>query len=392
MLIERAPEVFREKQDIDVRIRHEVMELDLANKRVRVERLETGKSSWEPFDQLLIAMGASPLCPSVPGSDASGIYGVNTLGSGIRILRAVEQKRPKRAVIVGGGYIGLEMAEALVRQGLSVSLVDRSSQVMKTLDPDMGVLVSEALRRIGVELFLEQSLQAFEVSGGKVSAVVTEKQCLPTDLVILGMGVRPNSELADKAGIPLGEKGSIRVNDRMQTDVENVWAAGDCAQTFHLVSRRPFFMPLGTVANKQGRVAGINLGGGNAVFPGVVGTAASKICDWEIARTGLMEKEIKDLGIEYVSSIIESRTHAGYYPNSGPITVKLIAEKGSGRLLGGQIVGAEGSAKRIDIVAICLHAGFSVDQMIDLDLSYAPPFSIPWDPVVIAARDLTKVL
>lgn len=328
-MIDRAPEVFREKQNIDVRIRHEVVALDLSKQRVQIEQAETGKSSWEPFDQLLIATGASPLSPSVPGSDASGIYGVNTLDSGIR-----------------------------VRQGLGVSLVERSSQVMNSLDPDMDVLVSDALRGIGVELFLEQSLQAFEISGGKVSAVVTEKLSLPTEMVILGMGARPNSELAAKAGIPLGEKGSIRVNEGMQTEMENIRAAPDCAQTFHLVSRRPFFMPLGTVANKQGRVAGINLGGGNAIFPGVVGTAASRICDLEVARTGLMEKEIKQLGIEYASSTIKSRTRAGYYPDSGRLTVKLLAEKGSGRLLAGQIVGAEGSAKRIDIVAIPLQAGY----------------------------------
>ena len=328
-MIDRAPEVFREKQNIDVRIRHEVVALDLSKQRVQIEQAETGKSSWEPFDQLLIATGASPLSPSVPGSDASGIYGVNTLDSGIR-----------------------------VRQGLGVSLVERSSQVMNSLDPDMDVLVSDALRGIGVELFLEQSLQAFEISGGKVSAVVTEKLSLPTEMVILGMGARPNSELAAKAGIPLGEKGSIRVNEGMQTEMENIRAAPDGAQTFHLVSRRPFFMPLGTVANKQGRVAGINLGGGNAIFPGVVGTAASRICDLEVARTGLMEKEIKQLGIEYASSTIKSRTRAGYYPDSGRLTVKLLAEKGSGRLLAGQIVGAEGSAKRIDIVAIPLQAGY----------------------------------
>ncbi len=392
MLVERAPETFRQKQNIDVRIRHEVVGLDLSRQRVQVEQAENGKSSWESFDQLLIATGASPLCPDVPGSHASGIHGVNTLDSGIRIRQVIEQKKPKRALIVGGGYIGLEMAEALVRQGLSVALIERSSEVMNTLDTDMGALVSDALRRIGVELFVEQSLQAFEISGGEVSAVVTDKQNIPADMVILGMGARPNSDLAAKAGIPLGEKGSIRVNEKMQTDVEKIWAAGDCAQTFHLVSRRPFYMPLGTVANKQGRVAGINLGGGNAAFPGVVGTAASRICDLEVARTGLMEKEIKQLGIEYASATIKSRTRAGYYPNSGGITVKLLAEKASGRLLGGQIVGAEGSAKRIDIIAISLHAGFGVDQMINLDLSYAPPFSIPWDPVVIAARNLVKLL
>ncbi len=284
------------------------------------------------------------------------------------------------------------MAEALVLRGLHVSLVEKSAQVMNTLDSDMGELVSKALKDVGVELFLEESMENFQTSEGRVSAVITDKRSIPTDLVILGLGVRPNSVLAANAGIPLGEKGAIKVNDRMQTEMEGIWAAGDCAQSFHLVSRRPFYIALGTVANRQGRVAGINLGGGYATFPGVVGTAVSKICAVEVARTGLQENEIKQLGLEYVSAKIESSTRAGYYPKAGRITVKLLAEKGSGRLLGGQIVGMEGAAKRIDVLATSLHAGFTVDEMINLDLSYAPPYSPVWDPVVIAARNLLKLL
>jgi NADPH-dependent 2,4-dienoyl-CoA reductase/sulfur reductase-like enzyme len=182
------------------------------------------------------------------------------------------------------------------------------------------------------------------------------------------------------------------VDNRLQTGIDGIWAAGDCAETFHLVSRRPFYVALGTVANKQGRVAGINLGGGDATFPGVVGTAVTKVCELEVARTGLQEKELKQLGLQYQTATIKSQTRAGYYPGVGPITVKLLAEQGSGRLLGGQIVGAEGSAKRIDIVAVALHAGFNVAQLIDLDLGYAPPFSPVWDPVHIAARELAKLV
>ena len=298
----------------------------------------------------------------------------------------------KRGVVVGGGYIGLEMAEALVRHGLEVSLVSRPPQVMGTLDDDMGALVSQALRDVGVSLYPEETLTAFETKDGKVTGVVTDKRTLPTDIVVLGLGVRPNTALAAAAGIPLGEKGAIRVNDRMETGIAGIWAAGDCAESFHLVSRRPFYVALGTVANRQGRVAGINLGGGYATFPGVVGTAVTKICQVEVARTGLQEKEIAALGLKHVSAVIKSRTKAGYYPGAGDITVKLLAERGSGRLLGGQIVGREGSAKRIDTVATALHAGFTVEEMINLDLGYAPPFSPVWDPVVIAARAVAKML
>lgn len=331
-----------------------------------------------------------PLCPDLPGSDAVEICGVNTLQSGLEIRQKLDGGGIKKGVVIGGGYIGLEMAEALVRHGMEVSLVNRAPQVMVSLDYDMGALVSQALRDLGVSLHLEETLTAFETKKGKVTGVVTDKRTLPADMVILGLGVRPNTGLAAAAGIPLGEKGSIRVNNRMETGIAGIWAAGDCAESFHLASRRPFYIALGTVANRQGRVAGINLGGGYATFPGVMGTAVTKICEMEVARTGLQEKEIATLGLEHVSAIIKSRTKAGYYPGAGEITVKLLAEKGSGRLLGGQIVGMEGSAKRIDTVATALHAGFTVEEMINFDLGYAPPFSPVWDPVVTAARVLAK--
>jgi NADPH-dependent 2,4-dienoyl-CoA reductase/sulfur reductase-like enzyme len=368
------------------------MEIDLSHRRVLVQKLGDGKSWWEPFDQLLIATGAVPVCPNVPGADAHGIYGLSTLETGIQLRQALDREKPQQAVIVGGGYIGLEMVEALILRHLSVSLVEKEPQVMNTLDPDMGALVSHELRRVGVNLHLEESLKGFEVSGGHVRAVITEKWSLPADLVILGMGVRPNSILAENAGIPLGEKGAIRVNNRMQTEVEGLWAAGDCVQSHHLVSRKSFYIALGTVANKQGRVAGINIGGGYATFPGVVGTAITKICALEVARTGLQEKEAQQMGLDYITAKIEGHTRAGYYPGAGRIVVKVLAEKGSGRLLGGQIVGNEGSAKRIDVLAIALHAGLAVEEMINLDLSYAPPFSPVWDPVLIAARQAAQLV
>ena len=371
---------------------HEVEEIDPKNRRVLVKCLQSKRGWWEPYDRLLIATGALPFCPRAPGYEARGIFGLHSLQSGITVRNAVDAEQPKTAVVIGGGYIGLEMAEALVMRGLDVSLVDRGVQVMNTLDPDMGSLVSDALVEAGINLYREEALEAFEVADGRVRAVVTDKRTLPADIVILGLGVRPNTELADKAGIPLGVRNAIRVNDRMRTAIDGIWAAGDCVESFHLVSRRPVNIALGTIANKQGRVAGINLGGGYATFPGVVGTAASKICKWEVARTGLQEHEIKAIGLEHVAAKIESTTRASYYPHAGPITVKALAEKGSGRLLGAQIVGIEGAAKRIDIFATALHAGMSVQEMINLDLSYAPPYSNAWDPVLIAVRQADKAV
>jgi NADPH-dependent 2,4-dienoyl-CoA reductase/sulfur reductase-like enzyme len=389
-LVTVTPEEFRKERNIDARILHEVTALDLSKRQVHVLSLTDKKEWWEPFDQLMIATGTLPIKPDVPGVDAHGIYGVNNLQSGVEVRQAVDGQKAKRAVIIGGGYIGLEMAEALVRRGMEVSLVERAPQVMLTLDPDMGVLVSEALMAIGVKLYREESLQGFDVHQGRVQAVVTDKRNLATDMVIMGMGVRPNAALAAQGGISTGERGAIVVDERMQTTVEGVWAAGDCVQSFHLVSRRPMHIALATVANKQGRVAGINIGGGAAVFPGVIGTAISKIYDVEVARTGLQEREIQQLGWGYVTRKIEGMTRPGYYPGAGKITVKVLAEKGSGKLLGGQIVGEEGAAKRIDIFALALHAGFTVEEMINLDLSYAPPYSPVWDPVLIAAREIAK--
>jgi NADPH-dependent 2,4-dienoyl-CoA reductase/sulfur reductase-like enzyme len=357
---------------------------------VRVRKVSEDGSWWEPFDQLLVATGALPIVPDVPGVDAGGIYGVSTLQSGIDVRQAVDQTRPEKAVIVGGGYIGVEMAEGLRRRGAKVALVEMLPQVMTTLDPDMAAPVADALRDAGVDLYLGERLVAFEAADGRVNAVVTDRRTLPADIVVLGTGVRPNTDLAADAGLELGERGSIVVNERMQTPTQGVWAAGDCAQSFHLVSRRPFHVALGTIANKHGRIAGINLGGGYATFPGVLGTAITKFFNLEIARTGLQEREIADLGWQCEAVKITSHTRFPFMPESGEVTVKLLVEPGCGRLLGGQIVGAQGSAKRIDTIAVALHASMTADQLVDLDLAYAPPFSPVWDPVAIAARQASK--
>jgi NADPH-dependent 2,4-dienoyl-CoA reductase/sulfur reductase-like enzyme len=385
-LVAKNPQELYEEHNITVKTDHAVEEIDLEKARIRIRQNGDAGDGWEPFDLLMIATGALPIRPPIDGIDAKGIFGINTLQSGLDLMAYLEENQPKEAVVIGGGYIGLEMAENLLLRGMDVSLVERAPEVMGTLDTDMGAKVSEALIRMGVHLYREESLEAFETEHGYVKQVVTDQRRLPAGIVVLGMGVKPNVSLAQEAGIRIGESGAIAVDDTMHTDAENVWAGGDCAESFHLISRRPVNIALGTVANKHGRVAGTNMGGGYAVFPGLVGTAVSKICEVEVARTGLQEKEIHQTGRAYVSAVAESSTRAGYYPDAGSISVKILAEKGNGKLLGAQIVGKEGAAKRIDILATALHAGLTVEEVAELDLSYAPPYSPVWDPVAIAAR------
>ncbi|MES9539830.1 FAD-dependent oxidoreductase [Actinomadura sp. NPDC000600] len=385
-LIARTPAEFQER-GIDLRLRTEAVEIDPGGGRVRVRSLDGGGESWEPYDHLVIATGAVPTRPRLPGADAEGVHGVQILDDGVAIRRAVEDGSPRRAVVVGGGYIGLEMAEALVMRGLEVSLVDFADQPMRTLDPDVGALVADAMRGIGVKLYLGEPVEGFDTSpDGRVTAVRTESRTLPADLVVLGLGVRPASGLARDAGIETGSTGGIVTDRRMRTRTERVWAAGDCVETRHLISGAPVAIALGTHANKQGRVAGIGIGGGYATFPGVIGTAVSKICHVEVARTGLNEAEAAAAGFETLSVAVGSTTRAGYIPGGAAMTTKLIAERRSGRLLGAQIVGEENAAKRIDGLAIALWNGMTVEEMTGLDLGYAPPFAPVWDPVLIAAR------
>jgi len=380
-LIARTPQQFRDRLGIDVRMRHEAVGVDLGKREVEVRDHEHRRTYRVGFDQLLFGTGARPLKPDLPGIDGDQVHGVQTLEDAQDLLTHAQRIEPTRVAVVGGGYIGLEIAEAFLQRGAQVTVLERSPQVMRTLDPDMGALVSDAMREHGIDVRC-----GTEVTGFEKGLVRTEQGDVETDLVVLGLGVRPNSELAADAGVALGAGGAIGVDRRQHTDLDGVWAAGDCCESFHLVSQRKVYIALGTVANKQSRVAGINIAGGYATFPGVVGTAVSKICSTEVARTGLGEAEAAAAGFAATAFTAESTTRAGYYPGASPIRVKLVVEDGSGRVLGGQIVGREGAAKRIDVLATAITARMTVRDLIDLDLSYAPPFSPVWDPVQVAAR------
>jgi NADPH-dependent 2,4-dienoyl-CoA reductase/sulfur reductase-like enzyme len=387
-LVVRTPQEFRDQNRIDVRLKHEALAIDTDAQQVEVRDHDHGRTVRLPYDQLLIGTGARPLRPDIPGINGESVLGVQTLGDAERVMERTQRSEPKSVVVVGGGYIGLEMAEAFLRRGAKVTVVDGAPEVMGSLDPDMGALVRAAMVKMGIEVRCGSPVSGFEPG----SVHLESGDTLPADLVILGLGVVPNTDLAKEAGIETGVKGAIRVNTRLQASVEGVWAAGDCTESFHLVSRQPVHIALGTVANRQSRVAGINLGGGYATFPGVVGTAVTKVCATEVARTGLNENEADAAGLGYVVAKIKATTRAGYFPGTKPIIVKMLAEKGTGRLLGAQIVGEEGAGKRIDSVAVALTARFTAEELISTDLSYAPPFSPLWDPVQVAARQVVGQL
>jgi NADPH-dependent 2,4-dienoyl-CoA reductase/sulfur reductase-like enzyme len=386
-LIARSPEEHRARH-IDLRMRTEVTEIDVDRQRVRARDVVSGAESWTAYDKLVIATGARPVRPDLPGIDAPGVHGVQTLDDGQALLDTLARTQGRRAVVVGAGYIGVEMAEALVKRGYEVTVVNGGTEPMSTLDPDMGRLVHRAMEGLGITMVNDAPVTELRTGDdGRVRAVATEEAEFPADVVVLGIGVRPETTLARAAGLPLGRHGGLLTDLAMRVrGHEDIWAGGDCVEVLDLVSGQERHIALGTHANKHGQIIGSNVGGGYATFPGVVGTAVSKVCDLEIARTGLREKDAQRVGLRFETVTVKSTSRAGYYPGAALMTVKMLAERGTGRLLGVQIVGREGAAKRVDVAAVALTARMTVEQMTALDLGYAPPFSPVWDPVLVAAR------
>jgi NADPH-dependent 2,4-dienoyl-CoA reductase/sulfur reductase-like enzyme len=390
-LVARSPEEHR-RNGIDVQMRTEVTAIDLGARAITVHDVDSATERIEPFDQLVIATGASPKRPDFPGIAAPGIHGVQTLGDGVALNEDLLRLDPStgHAVVVGAGYVGLELAEALHRRGMQVTIVEAGEQPMAKLDPDMGALVADAIRGLGIDLRTRTKVEGFETGAdGRVAGVSIGDSTLPADIVVIGLGVKPNVELARDAGIEIGPTGGIVTDPRMATSAEGVWAAVDCVQCHHRVSGREVTIALGTHANKQGIVAGTNASGGDATFAGVLGTAVTKICEAEVARTGLNESEAREAGFDFTTATVEANTRAGYYPGAQRITVKIVVERTTNRLLGAQIVGKEGAAKRIDVLATAIWNDMTVDEIAQLDLGYAPPFSPLWDPVQVAARRWT---
>lgn len=397
-LIARSPQQHR-AAGVDLRMRCEATAIDLDRQVVSFRAVDgaTGPEGADgelEYDDLVLATGARPLRPPLDGIDAAGVFGVQTLEDGEAIIEDLAARRPRRAVVVGAGYIGVEMAEAMLERGVEVTVLDQAPEPFTQVDPDMGALVREAMEGMGMTVLTGTRVDGFDVGAdGRVRAVRTARGTLEADVVVLGLGVRPNVSLARAAGLTIGESGGIATDLRLRcVGQDNVWAGGDCVQTHHRLSGHGVAVALGTHANKHGRIIGTNLVGGYGAFPGVIGTAISKVCALEIGRTGLGEAEATAAGFGYVTATIRSSNVAGYYPGAERMTVKVIAERRTGRLLGAQIVGRSQSAKRIDVFATAIWNEMTAEELTYSDLSYAPPFSPVWDAVLVASREATKAV
>jgi NADPH-dependent 2,4-dienoyl-CoA reductase/sulfur reductase-like enzyme len=386
-LVVRTPQEHRDTSRIDVRVRHEVLGIDVDARRLEVRDHAHSRTIQVPFDDLLVGTGATPIRPDLPGIELPFVRGVQTIDDAEVLLRDASARGCKNVVIVGGGYIGLEMAEAFVMRDMRVTVLEAGPHLLGSVDPDMAVPVETAMRGLGIDVRVNT-----RVTGFAEGLVQTEADPMIADLVVLGLGVSPASSLAADCGVELGVKGAIRVDRRQRTSIDGIWAAGDCCESTNIVSGQPTYVALGTVANRQARVAGTNIGGGYATFAGVLGTAVTKICACEVARTGLSEREATEAGFEPVTATIDSTTTASYMPDAPTVKVRMIAERTSGRVLGAQIVGGRGAAKRIDVVATAITARMDVGQVAELDLGYAPPFSPLWDPILVAARKALSLI
>lgn len=387
-LIARKEETFREKYGIETRSLHQAEKIDLEDKTVSFTDLLTGQKGSVTYDKLLIATGARPVRPDWPGIELEGVFFLKSIHDAKKIKHYMARNDVSSCLIVGGGYIGLEMAEALSGLGKAVTVIDRNKQLLTAWEPEVADLVKSHMEKKGVTVKLGQSVTGIEGRDGSVWAVSTETETMHADMVLIAVGILPNSDLAAGAGIQIGVKGAIQVNDRMQTSVPNIYAAGDAAVHYHRLKKRDDYIPLGTTANKQGRIAGKNMANQTAHFSGIMGTAVLKVFQLGVARTGLSVKEAEELGYDIEIATIDTKDHADYYPTAQSIRIQLIMQRNTRKLLGAQAVGASGSDKRIDVLATALFHEMTVDQLLDLDLAYSPPFNGVWDPIQQAARRL----
>ena len=380
----QTPASFKNRFNIDARVHHEVTAIHPDRKTVSVKNLESGEEFEESYDKLVLSPGAKPTMPPLPGTDIDRMFTLRTVEDTFRIRNFVDQKWPKSAVIAGGGFIGIELAENLAELGIDVTMVQRPKQLLKPLDPEMAAFVHNTMRSHGIKLALGKTVEGFTQEGDQVHVLVKDEAPITADMVVMAIGVTPDTALAKEAGIELGEKGAIIVNDRMETSIPDIYAAGDAVQIRHSVSGQMGLISLAGPANKQGRIVADNICGRDSHYKGAQGSSIIKVFELTAASTGINETTAKKLGLDIDKVYLTPTSHAGYYPGGKALTLKVIFEKNTYRLLGAQIVGNDGVDKRIDVLATAIHAGMTGLDLVDMDLAYAPPYSSAKDPVNLA--------
>jgi len=390
-LISRTPGKFAQ-DGIRILKNRRVEGIDIKNHTVSGRRIGSGEAFTDHFDRLVLATGAYPIRPKIEGIDLVNVFYLRSIFDADAIFEQIRLENIRNIVIVGGGYIGLEVAESLVHLGKNVTIVELAPQILTFFDEDFAGILKQYLEKKGVKIFTSEGIQALRGKGGKVTHVQTVAREIEADVVLISLGIRPQVDLAKEAGLRMGETGAIWVNERMETSAEGIYAAGDCAETIHLIMGKKTWIPLGSTANKQGRVVGENVCGGNAIFPGVMGTAVFKTFDFNVAKTGLSMREAEKEGFRPIQAIVRGYDRAHYYPGGKESTLKAIADKESGRILGGQAIGEGPSDKFIDILAMALHSKMTCRELANVDLSYAPPFSPVLSPIIVAANVLSNKL
>lgn len=380
----QTPESFFKRFRVDMKVYHEVIALQPEKKMVSVRNLKTGEVFEESYDKLLLSPGAKPTQPRLPGVGMDKIFTLRTVEDTLRIKEYINKKKPKSAVLAGGGFISLEVAENLRELGMEVTIVQRPKQLMNPFDSDMAAFIHNEMRKHGVKLALGHTVEGFEEKGESVDVLLKGEKPLHADMVVLAIGVSPDTGLAKEAGLELGIKGSIVVNERMETSIPDIYAVGDAVQVKHYVTGEDALISLAGPANKQGRIAADNICGGDSRYLGSQGSSIIKVFDMTAATTGLNETNAKKASLNVDTVILSPMSHAGYYPGGKVMSMKVVFEKDTYRLLGAQIVGYEGVDKRIDVLATAIHAGLKATQLKDLDLAYAPPYSSAKDPVNMA--------
>ena len=388
----QTPQSFWNRFRISMKTRHEVTALHPEKKTVTVKNLETGEVFEEPYDKLLLAPGAKPTQPPLSGGDIENLFTLRTVEDTLRIRELVEKHKPRSAVLAGGGYIGLELAENLNELGVDVTIIQRPKYLLNPFDPEMAAFIHAKLRSKGIRLMLGHSVEGFRQEGDNVEVLLKDAAPVTTDLVILAIGVTPDSHLAVEAGIKTGIKGSIAVNDRMETSAPDIYAVGDAVEVQHRITGAKSLIALAGPANRQGRIAADNICGGDSRYPGSMGSSVIKVFELTAACTGINEKTALQAGIDYDKVYLSPSSHASYYPGGKVMTMKILWEKGNKRLLGAQIIGADGVDKRIDVLAAAMAAGITAPQLAELDLAYAPPYSSAKDPVNTAGFMIENIV